>query len=167
MIEYSTEQQALRDLNKALREEADGKELRKDLGKNMRAALDPLVSDVKSGLMGVGSGSVPTQGEPLRSSVAKKIKAESRMGGKATGARLKAKQIRTRGFAEAPKRLNSKKGWRHPVFGSSTWVNQMGAPGYWDNPIESGRDEHRKAVVEAMDATAARIASNVRTRQAL
>lgn len=163
-VEFSTEQEALRSLNRSLKNEADGKVLRRDLSKNMRGAVEPVVSEIKAGVMAVGHGGMATQGEPLRPAVAKKIKAEARLTGKQTGARIRARKVKVRGFENAPKRLNQTKGWRHPVFGGGAWVTQMGNPNYWDDPIDDKKDEYREAVIEAMDDMAGRIVSNVRRR---
>lgn len=158
-IQLSAEQEGLQSLGRALREHADGKRIRRELGKNMRDALTPAVDEIKSGLMATSSGSVPTEGEPLRAGVAKKIKAEARFSGKATGARVRARKTQgIRGFANAAKRLNSAKGWRHPVYGTNTYVTQTGNPNYWDDPLDENQDQYRKAVLEVMENTAREIA---------
>lgn len=157
-VELSTDQQALQALAKALGKEADGKQLRRDLAKGLREALQPTISEIRSGLMSLGHGGLPTEGEPLRAAVNKKIVAEARLSGKATGARIRAKRTEgIRGFRHAPKRLNADKGWRRRVFGTNHWVVQLGKPGFFDDPLKDRRAETRAAVLKVMNEAAARI----------
>lgn len=163
-IELSIDQQALQALTRALRAEDDGKKLRRDLANNLRHALEPAVADIKSGVMALGSAGLSTAGGGLAAAVAKNVKAEARLTGRSTGARIR---IRTtpgvRGFTHAPRRVNSPKGWRHPVFGDrDTWVQQIGVPGFFDRPIAARRTALRAAVLEAMEDMAERIANAVR-----
>ncbi len=41
--------------------------------------------------------------------------------------------------------------FRHPVFGSDTWVDQKGQPYFW-GPAYRGRDEMQRRVMRAIDA---------------
>ncbi|WP_433232407.1 hypothetical protein ACQP2H_10545 [Micromonospora sp. CA-248260] len=163
MIELSTDQKALQALGKALKQEADGKKLRRDLAREMRQALEPAKAEVRSSLMSMQSGGLPVDGPPLRTTVLKGLKAEARLSGRSTGARLRIKRTPgVRGFANAPKRLNRANGWRHKVFGRDVWVQQEGQPGYFDRALKSNAAKYRKAVLEAMEKTARRIARNTR-----
>lgn len=159
-VGLSVEQQGLNSLARELKQAEDGKRLRRDLSKAMRGALDPAVEQIKAGVMAVPSGSsTPTSGPGLRSSVAKQIKAQATLTGRRTGAKIAAKRTPgVRNFRHAPKRLNARKGWRRPVFGSNTWVTQMGNPGYFDDPITDRRGEFRTAVLDVMEDFAATVA---------
>lgn len=56
-----------------------------------------------------------------------------------------------------PRRWDNESGWRHPVFGNrNNWVKQVGHP-YFRKTIYERRDVVTAAVVDAMDAAAARI----------
>lgn len=159
-VELTIEQRALLELGRALRREADGKELRRDLIRELKKPLAPAVAEIKSGVMAIGAGGLPPgEGEPLRSAVVRRIRAEVKLSGKAIGVRVRARRTEAvRGFRNAPKRLNSPKGWRHPVHGDTgRWVVQFGNPNYFDRPLEGRRAEFRSAVLEAMEATARRI----------
>jgi hypothetical protein len=158
---------SLKDLGKALKKEADGKAMRRDLIKRLKVPLAPAVAEIKSGLMSMGSSGPPAKGAAktsLRAQVARKIRPEVKLSGFRAGVRVKAsKTPAIRGFANAPKRLNSPKGWRRPVYGNrQVWVVQYGQPGYFDDPLLHRRDEFRTAVVAAMGETADRIASNAK-----
>lgn len=164
-VELSVDQQALRVLANALKQEADGKKMRRQLAADLRAALQPALGEIRSGLMAMPtSGAMPTEGGPLRTEVLKHLKAEARLSGRSTGARVRMKRRGPRQFPLAGRRLNRKKGWRHRVWGRDVWVHQIGKPGYFDDPLRENRATYRRAVLKAMNDTAARIARNARTR---
>lgn len=153
---------ALKALGAALGAEADGKKLRRDLAKEMRGALQPAAAAAKSSIMSMASSGLYSTGTPLRATIARGVKAEARLTGRSTGARVKAtKKGMPREFANAPKRTNSAKGWRRRVFRSDTWVTQMGRPDWFDQPMEQSAPEARAAVVRAMGAAARRITRRV------
>lgn len=162
-INLTVEQRALKELGRALRQESNGKELRRDLIRELKKPLTPVVAEIKSGVMSMASGGLKTGGEPLRAAVARKIRAEAKLSGYAVGVRIRARKTEgVRGFRNAPKRLNSPKGWRHPAFGSKEWVHQMGKPNYFDDPIKGRKPEFRRHVIHAMDSTARRIGYRVK-----
>ncbi|MFJ4785512.1 hypothetical protein [Streptomyces sp. NPDC088794] len=145
-------------LVRALRAEEDGKALRKDLAKNMREALKPGAQQAKNSIMGMVSlhGATPA----LRTSIARKIRPEVKLGGRWSGARVKAfKTKNIRGFANAPKRTNRASGWRHPVYGNrENWVQQRGKLEWFDRAFQGREGLYREAVETAMNDMAQRIA---------
>ncbi|MEV0227979.1 hypothetical protein [Nonomuraea sp. NPDC050786] len=162
-MEIRADAESLVALGKALRKEEDGKELRRDLIRSLKKPLAPAVAEIKSGLLSMASGGLRTGGESLRRAAARKITTQVKLSGFAAGVRVRARKTpAVRGFANAPKRLNSPKGWRRQVFGRDTWVVQFGKPHYFDDPLRERREEFRAAVVEAMNDTAARLAANAK-----
>ncbi|MBM7083602.1 hypothetical protein [Micromonospora humidisoli] len=162
MIELSTDQEALQALARALGEQADGKRLRRELAKGLRQALEPAKQEVRAGLMGMSTAGIPVEGPPLRTVVLSKLKAEARLTGRSTGARLRIrKKGMPRGFANAPKRLNSRKGWRHRVYGRDVWVQQIGEPEFFDRPTRQHKAAHRAAVLKVMNEHARYITRKV------
>lgn len=150
-------------LVRAIRQEEDGKALRKELAANMRDALRPGAEQAKGSIMGM----VSLTGHPapaLRSSIAKKIRPEVKLGGRWSGARVKAfKTKNIRGFPNAPKRTNRASGWRHPVYGNrEVWVQQRGKLEWFDRSFTGREGLYKEAVHEAMEAMAQRIANRVR-----
>jgi hypothetical protein len=147
-------------LTRAIRAEEDGKQLRKELARDMREALKPGAAEAKSSIMSLSSAGLPTA-PALRSSVAKKIRPEVKLGGRWSGARVKAfKTKNVRNFPNAPKRLNRAGGWRHPVFGlREVWVQQHGKVDWFDRAFEGREGQYRAAVEAAMENMARRIAS--------
>lgn len=145
-------------LVRALRAEEDGKQLRRELAKNMRAALRPGAAEAKSSIMAMSSAGLRT-GPALRSSIARKIRPEVKLGGRWSGARVKAfKTKNIRNFPNAPKRTNRAGGWRHPVFGNrDVWVTQTGKIDWFDDAFKGREGEYRTAVEQAMEDMARRI----------
>jgi hypothetical protein len=158
-VEIRADADSLVQLGKALRKEEDGKELRRDLIRALKVPLVPAVAEIKSGLLSMSSGSLRPGKESLRRAAARKVTTQVKLSGFAAGVRVRARKTpAVRGFANAPKRLNQAKGWRHRVFGRNTWVIQFGKPHYFDDPLRHRRAEFRAAVVAAMNDTARRIA---------
>lgn len=147
-------------LVRAIRAEEDGKQLRKDLAKNMREALKPGAAEAKSSIMAMSSAGLRT-GPALRSSIARKIRLEVKLGGRWSGARVKAfKTKNIRAFPNAPKRTNRSGGWRHPVFGNrDRWVTQQGKIDWFDDAFKGREGVYKEAVEKAMEDMARRIAN--------
>ena len=152
--------QNLRNLSNALRAEEDGKELRKELTRNMREALKPGAVRAKSSIMSMASAT-PHDGPALKSSIARKIRPEVRISGKFPGAKIKAfKTKNLRNFPNAPKRTNRASGWRHPVYGNrEQWVQQHGKVKWFDHAFEGQRNTYEHAVKSALANMVNRIAS--------
>ena len=152
--------QNLRAIARALRAEEDGKELRKELTRNMREALKPGAAQAKSAIMSMSS-ITPHDGPALKTAIARKIRPEVRITGRFPGAKIKAfKTKNLRGFPNAPKRTNRSSGWRHPVYGNrEVWVQQHGKTKWFDRAFE-GQDAHYKRQVQfALAGMVNRIAS--------
>lgn len=162
-VELSVTQEGINALVRALRQEEDGKALRKDLAKNMREALKPGAVMAKSGIMSMSSAGLST-GPSLRAAIAKKIRPEVKLGGRWTGARVKAfKTPGIRGFANAPKRTNRREGgWRTLTYGHEPWRTQVGKRQWFDRAFENDTEQYRAAVHEAMETMARRLAARSR-----
>ena len=147
-------------LARILKEEEDGKKLRKELAANLRKASEPARDAAKTAILSMESHGLPHEGESLRQAIADRITVEARLSGRATGARVKARKLKT-GFVNAPKRTNATK-FRHMVFfripRNPVWVDQVGKPRWFPDAMKSKSEEWRKAVLVAMNAMAERIA---------
>jgi hypothetical protein len=160
-IEVSVSAEGIQALGRALSAETDGKALRKELAKNMRGALAPAAELAKSGIMAmssVGPGTAPA----LRPAIAKKIRPEVKLGGRWTGARVKAKKTPAiRNFPNAPKRTQKIGGWRTKDW-NGNWRVQVGKFDWFDRAMAGRNEVYRQAVHEAMEAMARRIADRAR-----
>jgi len=152
--------QNLRAISNALKAEEDGKQLRKELTRNMREALKPGAVRAKTSIMSMSS-TTPHDGPALKTAIARKIRPEVRITGKFPGAKIKAfKTKNIRNFPNAPKRTNRASGWRHPVYGNrEVWVQQSGKVKWFDHAFEGERDTYRRAVQAALADMVNRIAS--------
>lgn len=144
---------------KALDEEADSDRWRVELATELHAALEPGVIAVRGALMGMATGGVDHAGEPLRQAVADSVESVVRLDGRRAGARIRARKTPdVRGFANAPKRLNARRGWRHPVGGNyDVWVTQTGKPGWFDDTLRPLRPRLRAVAARVLDDRARRI----------
>lgn len=144
---------------RALEDEADGDLWRAELAAELHAELEPGVAAVRSALMGMATGGLVDGHEPLRQAVAAGVESVVRLDGRRAGARIRARKVDVRGFTNAPKRLNARNGWRHPVFGDvDTWVPQRGAPGWFDETLRPLRPRLRASAARVLDNRARRIA---------
>lgn len=151
------DERSLARLVTAMRAQSDGKELVRDLVRELRAVAEPAMRAAQASIMSMGSGS--TLLPSLRTTVAQHTKIRVRSGGKRPGVSIKAdKNGMPRGFHNAPKRLNAAKGWRHMVFGNEgEWVTQRGKPGWFDDTISTFKPAARRAAQQVMQDMARRI----------
>lgn len=164
MIGLELDASVMQRVGKALGAEADGKKLRRDLAKELRTAIDPLVTELKGAAQAIPSQGLPhTEGGPLGQAIARQIKPEARLSGRSTGVRVKArKKGMPRGFANAPKRTNRTKGWRHQLWGRDVWVQQEGKPGWFDDTTKGKARVYQAACMKAMNDALARIKNRAR-----
>lgn len=159
-IELSIDQKALQALRRAMLAEADGKQLRKELVGELRSAVQPGVSAVQGKLRGIPHSSGTASSPALGSYLASRVKPQVRLSGRSTGVAVRiAKTPKIRGFTYSARRLN-RTHWRHRVFGRNVWVEQRSPiRGYFDETLQAGKKAYRKAVVEALEKMARRIAT--------
>lgn len=142
----------LGDLARRLKAEGEaGKGMRRELLKEIRAAAKPLAEDAKSAVKSLSAK--PPEDTGLRRRVAAGVKVRTRTSGKNVGVRIVAGKL---DGTNLPRRLN-KGSWRHPVFGSDTWVTQTIQPGWFDETIRRGAPRVRVRVRAVMRRTATRI----------
>ena len=162
-VDLSIDQRALLRVRDAMAAEADGKKLKRDLAKEIRNAVKPVVPELQGAVRNLPSLDSPASPD-LRDAVARQIKVGSSFTNKNPGAKIKVGTRQDpRGFRFAGRRLNSPKGWRHPVFGRTDgeWVQQYGRRGvrWFEPPIVARRKEFQAAIRVAVDDMARRIAS--------
>lgn len=161
MIErVEVDERSLVRLVAALEAEADGELLRRDLVTRLEAAARPALLAAQGSILSMRSKGHP--GPVLRQKVADQTRLHVRLGGRHPGVEIRAhKSGMPRGFHNAPKRLNSR-GWRHQVFGTDTWVTQVGKPGWFDRSVRRHRARAVRAAKQAMDGIAERISTKAR-----
>lgn len=146
----------LRDVAAVLKKRGDGKALKRDLNRGLRAGMKPTHQAVRSAALALpskGRGTKPA----LRSAIAMSVLPVATTTTKYARVGIRARRTpKVRGFHNAPKRFNREKGWRHPVFGDrETWVQQRGKPGWFDDTIAEHKQNMINAVNKAFKAWAA------------
>lgn len=146
----------LKDLNKAFKGVADGKELRRELTTGLRNVLRPIVPEVRAAFkaspsMGHGGMSKAQQARPdLRALLAKATRVEVKLTGRAAGARIRVDGRRMpSGLRGLPKAWEGEAGarWRHPTWGNrNVWVQQRPRPLFYG--IVAPRAERAVRAVE-------------------
>lgn len=162
------------DLAVAIKYESDGAVMRKDLLRGLRAAVRPAVDEAKSSIMSMESSGLRQAGGSMRGAIRRQVGTEVSLTQKRAKVKVRVKKRgMPRGFTNAPKAYNMAGGWRHPVvqrplprgaagpMPAPRWVQQIGKPGWFDEPLRSHRDKYRAAVQAAMQRTADRIARSV------
>ncbi len=161
-IEMQVSAEGIQRLGRALAAEEDGKALRKELAANMRAALQPAADMAKSNVMSMRSEHGAGGGPGLRQAIAKKVKPEVKLGGRWSGARVKAKKTpNVRNFRNAAKRTQKPGGWRTQSWGG-TWRLQIGRFEWFDRAMAGRQHYYQQAVLAAMEAMARRVAERNR-----
>lgn len=149
------DQEALERVEAALQYEADGKQLKRDLGVQLKEAVEPALPIVRGELMAMGGSVIASP--PLRSSVANAMTTKVRYSGAAPGVRVAiSRKGMPRGFDDAARKIN-RGSWNHPVYGRGS-VTQQGKQDFFDGPLNDRREEMRRAVEQAVQAMAERIA---------
>lgn len=149
-VDLTVDQRDLQRIGRALKSEADGKKLKRDLAKNFRGVMEPAKERAVSQLMSIGHAGLPSGDEPLRQAVKSKTKVQVRFSGRSTGVRVRVGRTPVRGFDMAGRRLNDRRGFRRQVWGRA-WVRQHVTPIEWfDEPMRATKKDARKAAREAM-----------------
>jgi len=143
----------LGDLAKRLKAEGEsGKGLRREMLKELRAAAKPLAADAQAAVKSLPTK--PPEDSGLRRRIAALVKVRIRTSGRSSGVRISVGKL---DGTNLPRRLN-RGVWRHPVFGSDTWVTQTIQPGWFDKTIRRGAPKVRLRVRAVLKRTVNRIA---------
>lgn len=155
-VHLTVEQQDLQRVVASIKAEADGKALRRELNRELKAIAQPSAEEAKRAIL-----AMPSQDArfgDLRQSIAQATKVSVTAVGRNTGVSIFAAPGKyPREFKQAPRRFDAKK-FRHRVFGRDQWVDQVGSPGWFDK-VKEHKAEYAKAIGKALEEMAARIAA--------
>lgn len=156
-IHLSVDQTQMQQVYAALKTEADGKKLRTQLTKELKAVIKPAQEKAQRNIQAMPSQDAK-YGD-MRESISAAIKISVRTTGRNTGVMVVANKGKyPRKFNNAAAQFN-RAGWRHPVFGNTqVWVTQVGKPGYFDS-IMGDKPEYLEAVRSCLQAMADSIAA--------
>lgn len=94
----------------------------------------------------------------LRDVVAHATRMQIRWTGKGAGIRIFTDGRKLPSDQRSLPRHMNKGSWRHPVFGTDTWVTQTASPaGWFDRAMDKHKDDMRRAMVRVMEKFAERI----------
>jgi hypothetical protein len=159
VIEFEVEQtrNGLTALSRAVAAESDGKALKRDLGKRLRAVMEPVRQQVIRRLQSTGGSA--HEGPRLRDAVARQTRAGVRFSGRNTGVNLVQRtRGMPRGFNMAGRAMNRAEGWQ-----AHATARQHARPAEWfDEPAKASVDEARRAALAAMEDMARRLAERAK-----
>lgn len=139
----------LRKIGKILKEESDGKQLKKDLTKEFRQVLQPVRDEARAAIRSMPANGPTHSGMPMRATIARRTSVEVRYAGKNAGVRLVSRtNPKLRGFRSAAKATN-KGSWRHKVFGGE-WITQTGQKKWFDGPAWRNKPKYVRAVTKVL-----------------
>jgi hypothetical protein len=140
---------------------AGGKQLKRELSKQLRQLMNPLVQARRQSVL-----SLPSKGHSgpsMRQAIARQTRAATRWRGRNTGISIiqRARGM-PRDFSMAGRAFNREEGWNPTALGG-VQVHQQVTPAKWFDSMERGdRPRVRQAVIEALEDTAAKMADDIR-----
>lgn len=148
-------------LKRAMGEAADGKVLKRELSKRLRNVMQPLVSEQKARVMRLPSKG--HAGPSMRAAIARQTKAATRWSGQSMGVQvIQRARGMPRGFDYAGRAFNRPEGW-HPTTLGGESIHQEIRPAKWFDDVTQGqRPKVGREVLQALDATADKIAARAR-----
>lgn len=150
-------------LKRAMAEASDGKILKRELSKQLRDLMNPLVAKQRAKVLSLPS-SGPSHGESMRQAVARQTKAQARWSGRNMGVSvIQRARSMPRGFQYAGRMFNRAEGWNPTTLGGETVHQQIRPAGWFDNQTDGVRPEALHGIEQALEATAVKIAASVRT----
>jgi hypothetical protein len=145
----------LKAVNRQLRQQADGRELRKELSGALRQVLMPIRDEVKAAYRAAPStqGKARRKGGSLRGQLARATRVEVRTTGRMAGARIR---VDGRKMPAGQRSLPAywegyKRPWRWPVYGNrQAWAQGRARPTF-DRTVEPHEDDAGRAVDAVLD----------------
>lgn len=150
----------LRDLSRMLRRQADGKERLKAMRTELRTAAAPLVPAVRSAIRAIPNSSNAQRSRAgrrrpgMRDALARAVALQVRTGGRRAGVSIYMNPRRMAdgtkslpGYFEATPRYTR---FRHPVFGTDTWVTQRPHP-YFTRTVKAADKRLLRATNEIIE----------------
>lgn len=158
----SVQQQRLKSVGVAMKAEADGKLLRRELIADLRLAVAPGIEKVRGKLRALPASATGIQ-PALGSYLASRVRAQVKFSGRRTGVSVRiGKTPNLRKFNVSSRVLNRGE-WRHRVYGKDVWVTQRSPiPGFFDKTLKADKRAYRAAVLAAVDKMERRMAARAR-----
>lgn len=155
-------QVVMRHLKKAMGTGADGKAMKRELSKQLRKTMDPLLARMRQNVLGLPSKG-QSKGQSMRQAIAKQLKATTRWSGDNTGVSViqKARGM-PRNFRMAGRMFNREEGW-HPHNLGGVVEHQQVRPAMWfDSETPHARMQATHDIQHALEAAAVTIARSAK-----
>lgn len=162
-------------------------ELRRELGRNMRAAAEPVITAMRQAVMATDSAGVrggggqqrreftvgrarksterikrrAAAGRGLRATVGRTLRTKMSTGARSTRVEIRSQaKLMPPSQRRLPRHMNTGK-WRHPVMGNrEVWVGQtVSPPGWFDRPANRGGRKIRASAVDVVNNINRKIAA--------
>lgn len=153
---------AMQHLSRAMQSDKAGKQIKRDVGKRLRAMMQPMVNKRKAAVLRLPSHG--HTGAGMRQAVARQIKATTRWSGKSGGVSIvqRARSM-PRNFNMAGRAFNRAEGWNPRSLGGEVVHQQMRPVEWFDSQADGGDTRRaRHEIVAALEDTAGRLASEIR-----
>lgn len=149
MFGYEVKAPDLARTSRAIRKHANAKEIRKELTAGLRQAARPALSDVKSVAVGLAAQAPDSD---FRKDMAAALAVQVRASGKYPGVKIRMRSGKLGDRAGITRKTNRPGWWRHPVFGTDTWVRQdPGWSGWFDRTLQRRGPFVRREVKKVLD----------------
>lgn len=151
-------------LKKALAEGADGKVLKRELSKELRGLMNPLVTKQRAAVLRLPSkGGSRTNGGGMRQAVARQTKAATRWSGQNAGVSIiqRARGM-PRDFRMAGRMFNREEGWNPKTLGGEQVHQEMSPSQWFDRETVGVRPDVARDIDSALERTAAKLAQKAR-----
>lgn len=165
MLELETDvKEKMGKLKRAFAEAANGKDLKRELAKELRGLLNPLVSAQRQAVLRLPSkGGRRGNGGSMRQAVARQVKGATRWSGQNAGVSvIQRARGMPRDFRMAGRMFNREEGWNPTTLGGETVHQEMQPAGWFDDLTTGVRPDVAQKVSSALDRAAARIGQQAR-----
>jgi hypothetical protein len=147
-------------LKKAMSEAADGKILKRELSKELRELLNPVVARQRAKVLALPSKGGHTQG--MRQAIARQTKAATRWSGRNMGVQvIQRARAMPRNFQMAGRMFNRDEGWNPTSLGGETRHQQVRPTEWFDSETNDVRAKALHQVHQALERTAVKIGQSV------
>lgn len=152
---------AMQALGRALSSDKVGKQIKRELSKQLRGMVQPMVEKRRMAVLRLASkGGHP---QSMRQAIAKQIKGTTRWSGDRAGVSIvqRARSM-PRGFTQAGRAFNRAEGWNPTNLGGEIEHQQIRPTEWFDKTNVHDAHDARQGIVDALEAAAAKLAATIR-----
>lgn len=152
-------QDMMRVIRRMMNEATTGKALKRELSKELRGIMNPLVAEQRRRVLALPSRGGHTQS--MRQAVARQTKAATRWSGKNVGVQvIQRARGMPRNFNMAGRMFNREEGWNPTTLGGETVHQQIRPAGWFDDVTTGVRPDVTRRVRHALEQAADKIAES-------